>query len=385
MRRHAEGLIILSGESPGRGWRNPVPFIDVLRAAVSEVEDYTRIRVTVGTQAALVGPAVADVIHMIAELAENATIYSPPNTPVRVHGDVVGRGFAVEIEDRGLGISEEKLAEINSLLENPPQFDLSGSEQLGLFVAGQLAKRHDIRISLRLTLRRYHGRRADPACAGRPRGRRSTAARPRRCSTDGRCRPRAVTPRGAGSLRGAAATRRPLGARTGRGGGLGPDARPRPGADWPTRRTAGALTTARRISRPPTAARARPSLGGTAFAPARACTGLSGTADEAGLPRRVRQAEPPAPQRPQKPAPPRIGAVAPSRRTTRERARRRRPRFTMRPSSRAGTRPVGLRAPAASGGSASPSAAPERASGTVPAVRGGGSERGSHGQACRDQ
>jgi signal transduction histidine kinase len=148
MRRHSEGLIILSGESPGRGWRNPVPFIDVLRAAVSEVEDYTRIRVTVGTPAALVGPAVADVIHMIAELAENATIYSPPNTPVRVHGDVVGRGFAVEIEDRGLGISEEKLAEINNDFENPPQFDLSGSEQLGLFVAGQLAKRHNIRITL---------------------------------------------------------------------------------------------------------------------------------------------------------------------------------------------------------------------------------------------
>jgi anti-sigma regulatory factor (Ser/Thr protein kinase) len=125
-----------------------VPFIDVLRAAVSEVEDYTRIRVTVGTPAALVGPAVADVIHMIAELAENATIYSPPNTPVRVHGDVVGRGFAVEIEDRGLGISEEKLAEINNDLANPPQFDLSGSEQLGLFVAGQLAKRHDIMITL---------------------------------------------------------------------------------------------------------------------------------------------------------------------------------------------------------------------------------------------
>jgi signal transduction histidine kinase len=148
MRRHSEGLIILSGESPGRGWRNPVPLIDVLRAAVSEVEDYPRIRVTVGTPAALVGPAVADVIHMIAELAENATIYSPPNTPVRVHGDVVGRGFAVEIEDRGLGISEEKMAEINNNFANPPEFDLSGSEQLGLFVAGQLAKRHDIRITV---------------------------------------------------------------------------------------------------------------------------------------------------------------------------------------------------------------------------------------------
>ncbi|HTS99748.1 MAG TPA: nitrate- and nitrite sensing domain-containing protein [Streptosporangiaceae bacterium] len=148
MRRHSEGLIILSGDSPGRGWRHPVPFVDVLRAAVAEVEDYQRIRVTTGTRAALIGPAVADVIHLIAELAENATIFSPPNSPVRIHGDIVGRGYAVEIEDRGLGIPDEKLAEANSNLTHPPQFDLSGSEQLGLFVAGQLARRHDIRITL---------------------------------------------------------------------------------------------------------------------------------------------------------------------------------------------------------------------------------------------
>jgi signal transduction histidine kinase len=148
MRRHSEGLIILSGASPGRSWRHPVPFIDVLRAAVAEVEDYTRIRVTTGTRAALAGPAVADVIHLIAELAENATIFSPPNTQIRVHGDIVGRGYAVEIEDRGLGVSGEKLAEINQNFAHPPQFDLSGSEQLGLFVAGQLGRRHDIRITL---------------------------------------------------------------------------------------------------------------------------------------------------------------------------------------------------------------------------------------------
>ena len=149
MRRHSEGLIILSGASPGRSWRHPVPFVDVLRAAVAEVEDYTRVRVTTGTRAALTGPAVADVIHLIAELAENATIFSPPHTPVRVHGDVVGRGYAVEIEDRGLGLSEEKLADINQNFAHPPQLDLSGSEQLGLFVAGQLARRHGIQIRLK--------------------------------------------------------------------------------------------------------------------------------------------------------------------------------------------------------------------------------------------
>jgi signal transduction histidine kinase len=149
MRRHAESLIILAGDAPARAWRRPVPFVDVLRAAVAEVEDYTRIKVTASTRAAIAGPVVADVIHMIAELAENAVVFSPPNTPVLISGDVVGRGFAVEIEDRGLGLSEERRAELNDLLENPPPFDLSGSDQLGLFVASQLARKHNIRISLR--------------------------------------------------------------------------------------------------------------------------------------------------------------------------------------------------------------------------------------------
>jgi signal transduction histidine kinase len=149
MRRHAESLIILSGHQPARGWRNPVPLIDVLRAAVAEVEDYPRIKATAGTQAALVGSAVGDVIHLIAELAENATMFSPPNTPVTIHGDIVGQGFAVEIEDRGLGLSGDQLVTINGLLENPPAFDPSSSDQLGLFVAGQLAKRHNIKISMR--------------------------------------------------------------------------------------------------------------------------------------------------------------------------------------------------------------------------------------------
>jgi signal transduction histidine kinase len=149
MRRHAEGLVILSGDTPSRGWRQPVPLIDVLRASVAEVEDYTRIRVLCRTGAAVAGHAVADVIHLLAELAENATVFSPPNTPVRMQGDMVGRGFAIEIEDRGLGISTARLEEINANLANPPQFDLSGSDRLGLFITGQLAQRHDIMVTLR--------------------------------------------------------------------------------------------------------------------------------------------------------------------------------------------------------------------------------------------
>jgi signal transduction histidine kinase len=149
MRRHAEGLIVLAGDSPGRGWRQPVTFIDVLRAAVAEVEDYTRVRVEVRTKAALTGPAVADVVHMLAELIENAAVYSPPSTVVRVQGELVGRGFCVEVEDRGLGMSPEQLEDINNRLADVPAFDLSGSDRLGLFVAGRLAHRHGISIALR--------------------------------------------------------------------------------------------------------------------------------------------------------------------------------------------------------------------------------------------
>jgi hypothetical protein len=149
MRRHAEGLLIVAGGSSGRTWREPVPIVDVMRAAAAEVEDYPRIRVTSRTGAALAGHVVADIIHLLAELIENAATFSPAGTPVRVDGERVARGVAVEIEDRGLGMGEQQLAAINATLADPPLFDLSGSDQLGLFIAGQLAKRHDVRLTLR--------------------------------------------------------------------------------------------------------------------------------------------------------------------------------------------------------------------------------------------
>jgi signal transduction histidine kinase len=149
MRRHAEGLIILSGESAGRSWREPVPFIDVVRAAVSEVEDYTRVSVEIRGKTALVGRAVADVIHLLAELIENATAFSPPQSRVTILGNLVGRGFAVEVQDLGLGIPPGGLEEINRDLASPPDFDLSRSDRLGLFIAGRLAARHGITVTLR--------------------------------------------------------------------------------------------------------------------------------------------------------------------------------------------------------------------------------------------
>ncbi|MDN3352205.1 nitrate- and nitrite sensing domain-containing protein [Actinomadura sp. DC4] len=149
MRRHAEGLIILSGQAPGRGWRNPVPAVDVGRAAAAEVEDYARVTVTTMPRVAISGPAVADLIHLLAELIENATLYSPPDTTVQVTGQVVAHGFAIEVEDRGLSMDPASLAQANEKLARPPDFDLSNSAQLGLFVVGRLAQRHSIQVTLR--------------------------------------------------------------------------------------------------------------------------------------------------------------------------------------------------------------------------------------------
>ena len=149
MRRHAEGLIILSGAAPGRAWRKPVPVLDVVRAAVAEVEDYTRVNVLPLPEAHISGTAVADVIHLIAELIENATIYSPPQTKVQIRGDSVANGFVVEIEDRGLGLTPEEYQAVNDRLANPPEFDLADSDRLGLFVVSRLANRNGVSVVLR--------------------------------------------------------------------------------------------------------------------------------------------------------------------------------------------------------------------------------------------
>ncbi len=149
MRRHAEGLIILSGAPPGRTWSAPVKLVDVMRGAVAEVEDYARVLVSTQSRAALAGSAVTDVIHLLAELIENATTLSPPFTQVRVAGELVANGFAIEIEDRGLGMVPQRMQELNERLANPPDINPANTEQLGLFVVGQLARRHGIRVMLR--------------------------------------------------------------------------------------------------------------------------------------------------------------------------------------------------------------------------------------------
>ncbi|MZF88994.1 nitrate- and nitrite sensing domain-containing protein [Streptomyces sp. SID5643] len=149
MRRHAESLIILSGAAPGRAWRMPVSLTNVVRAAVSEVEDYARVEVRQLPEAAVAGAAVADLTHLLAEIIENAAQFSPPHTRVRVTGEPVGNGYAVEVEDRGLGMGKETLDEANRRIAQSEALDLFDSDRLGLFVVSRLAARHDVKVHLR--------------------------------------------------------------------------------------------------------------------------------------------------------------------------------------------------------------------------------------------
>jgi signal transduction histidine kinase len=174
MRRHAEGLIVLSGAPSGRRWRDPVPVVEVLRGAIGEIEDYTRVDLTASAGGVVAGGAVADVTHLLAELIENAANYSPPGTRVTVTAGATASGLAIEVEDRGLGIPPQTLAALNDRLANPPEFDLADTDQLGLFVVSRLAARQEIRVSLRgspfggtsaivLLPRRIVDRKDDPA------------------------------------------------------------------------------------------------------------------------------------------------------------------------------------------------------------------------------
>ncbi|MCM2579251.1 sensor histidine kinase [Streptomyces meridianus] len=148
MRRHAEGLVILSGAAPSRQWRKPVRLMDVVRAAVAEVEDYERVEVRRLPRMAVKGPAVADLTHLLAELIENATVFSPPHTTVQVIGERVPNGFTLEIHDRGLGMAPDVLLDANLRLAETPEFELSDTDRLGLFVVSRLALRQGVRVSL---------------------------------------------------------------------------------------------------------------------------------------------------------------------------------------------------------------------------------------------
>ncbi|MFJ5516292.1 nitrate- and nitrite sensing domain-containing protein [Streptomyces griseoluteus] len=150
MRRNGENLLVLAGEEPGRRWTRPVPLVDVLRAAASEVEQYERIELASVPSTEVAGRVVNDLVHLLAELLENATSFSSPQTKVKVTGHALPDGrVLIEIHDTGIGLSPEDLAAINERLAAPPTVDVSVSRRMGLFVVGRLSQRHGIRIQLR--------------------------------------------------------------------------------------------------------------------------------------------------------------------------------------------------------------------------------------------
>ncbi|MGW2470424.1 sensor histidine kinase [Streptomyces bauhiniae] len=148
MRRHAESLIILSGAAPGRRWRGPVPVADVVASAVSEIEAYARVVVPPMPDDGIAADAVADVVHLLAELLENATLFSPPHTEVTLRtGHEDGR-LVLRVDDRGLGLDAGQREEATRTLRDPDAFDPTRHDRLGLYVVGRLAARHGIEVSL---------------------------------------------------------------------------------------------------------------------------------------------------------------------------------------------------------------------------------------------
>jgi signal transduction histidine kinase len=160
-RRTTENLIILGGKQPGRRWRNPVPLMEVVRAAVSETSQYRRVRVEQVADVSIVGSAVADTIHLIAELVDNATAFSPPESPVEITGRMVARGVVAEISDQGLGMTDEVRDRANAMMAAAPEFDamaLRADASLGLFVVARLSSRLGITVTFEMS--RYGGTRA---------------------------------------------------------------------------------------------------------------------------------------------------------------------------------------------------------------------------------
>ncbi|UUU29220.1 ATP-binding protein [Streptomyces sp. CA-210063] len=155
IRRHAENLAVLGGAVSRRQWSNPVSMTEVLRSAIAEVEQYSRVKLVPPVDGTLRGHAVADVIHLLAELVENATVFSAPHTQVLLRANLVTSGLAVEVEDRGLGMPVTEQNKMNALLADPDQVNVASLLQdgrIGLFVVSQLARRHGIQVRLQTNI-----------------------------------------------------------------------------------------------------------------------------------------------------------------------------------------------------------------------------------------
>ncbi|GGS83445.1 ATP-binding protein [Streptomyces cinerochromogenes] len=155
IRRHAENLAVLGGAVSRRQWSNPVSMTEVLRSAIAEVEQYSRVKLVPPIDGELRGHAVADVIHLLAELIENATVFSAPHTQVLLRANLVTSGLAVEVEDRGLGMPVAEQSRMNALLADPDQVNVASllaDGRIGLYVVSQLARRHSIHVRLQTNI-----------------------------------------------------------------------------------------------------------------------------------------------------------------------------------------------------------------------------------------
>ncbi|WP_344855021.1 nitrate- and nitrite sensing domain-containing protein [Planomonospora alba] len=150
MRRNSENLLVLAGHEPARRRSQPAKLVDVVRASLSEVEDYERVQVKVHRAISVAGSAANDIVHLVAELVENAIQFSPRNSQVVVSSSMIeGGGALLAVSDAGIGMTPEELVETNRRLADPPVVDVSVSRRMGLFVVGRLALRHGIRVQLR--------------------------------------------------------------------------------------------------------------------------------------------------------------------------------------------------------------------------------------------
>ncbi|TDD20028.1 sensor histidine kinase [Nonomuraea diastatica] len=150
MRRNSENLLVLAGQEAARKWSEPVELMDIVRAALGEVESYDRVSIQVESDVAIAGQAVTDVVHLLAELVENAVSFSSRDTKVIISSGRIDEGsLMLSVTDQGIGMSSDELAEANWRLANPPVVDVSVSRRMGLFVVGRLALRHTIRVQLR--------------------------------------------------------------------------------------------------------------------------------------------------------------------------------------------------------------------------------------------
>ncbi|KPI04178.1 Nitrate and nitrite sensing domain protein [Actinobacteria bacterium OK074] len=148
MRRHSESLLILSGIAPGRGWREPIALSDVLRAAVAEIEHTDRVQIWAVPRMSVAGGSVADVIHLLAELVENAAAFSPPSTKVHLRAARLRDGVLIEVEDSGFGMNEQAMADANRKIQSE-KVDLLDAKQIGLFVVNRLRERQGLRVEVR--------------------------------------------------------------------------------------------------------------------------------------------------------------------------------------------------------------------------------------------